>query len=170
MSYEGAYRAGTKVTERAFHDDLEARLRADPELGGRIERGARAALGFLDLRHDKVTLELKVEPRTPVTELRIPKYLGQPTQYAGSDGVRVSLLAVLDMSRKTGPIGTPENYIWHLQPQLHGLTNPEAPSFVTALVINGSLPTPSSWSRRKVAIVGDEPNRNGSGEEPGETA
>jgi len=152
MSYEQAYRAGARVSERQFHNDLEARLLADPELGGRVERGTRAALGFLDLRHDRVTAELKVELRTAVTEERSPKYLGQPTQYAAADGARLSLLVVLDMSCKTSPIGTPENYIWDLQPRLHGLTNPEAPSLTTVVVVNGGLPTPSTWSRRKIEI------------------
>ncbi len=152
MSYEQAYRSGAQVSERQFHDDLEARLLADPELGGRVERGTRAALVFLDLRHDRVTAELKVEPRTAVTEERSPKYLGQPTQYATADGARLSLLVVLDMSRKTSPVGTPENYIWDLQPRLHGLTNPEAPSLTTVVVVNGGLPTPSTWSRKKIEI------------------
>jgi hypothetical protein len=39
-----------------------------------------------------------------------------------------------------------------LQPALHGLANPEAPSLVAAIVINGNSPVPSAWSRRKTAI------------------
>jgi len=164
MSYEAQYRAGTKVTERLFHDDLEARLRADPELGGRVERGTRAALGFLDLRHDGVTAELKVEPRTEVTQERAPKYLGQPTQYAASDGVRLSIVVVLDMSpKRTSPVGTPENYLWDLQPRLHGLTNSEAPSLTTVVVVNGALPPPSRWSRRKVLVVPGGPDDDRAG-------
>ena len=46
----------------------------------------------------------------------------------------------------------PENYMFTLQPALHGLTNPEAPSLVAVIVINGNSPVPSSWSRRKTAI------------------
>ena len=122
----------------------------DPELGGRVERGSPLALGFLDVRHDGITAELKVERKTPVTRESATKYIGQPTQYAGADGTRLSILCVLDMSQKAGPIGTLENYLWQLQPALHGLTNPEAPSIVTVLVINGGLPPPSSWSRRRI--------------------
>lgn len=123
----------------------------DPELGGRVERGSPLALGFLDVRHDGITAELKVERKTPVTRERATRYIGQPTQYAGADGARLSILCVLDMSPKASPIGTLENYLWPLQPALHGLTNPEAPSIVTVVVINGSLPPPSSWSRRRIS-------------------
>lgn len=150
MTWNEKYRKGANVRESKFHDDLHQTLMADPTLGGRVERGTPSALGFLDVRHDGVTAELKVERTVPVTAATAPKYIGQPTQYAAVDGVRVSILVILDMSPKILPIGTPENYLFMLQPQQHGLADPEAPSIVVTLVVNGSLPTPSSWSRRRV--------------------
>lgn len=157
MIFSPPYKRGKHVTERQFHDDVHQRLIQDPELGGRIERGRPLALGFLDVRHDGITAELKVERKTPVTRESATKYIGQPTQYAGADGSRLSILCVLDMSPKANPIGTLENYLWPLQPALHGLTNPEAPSIVTVLVINGSLPPPSSWSRRRIPTQPSDP-------------
>ncbi|HBL26960.1 MAG TPA: hypothetical protein DD490_09015 [Acidobacteria bacterium] len=148
MTWEKRYKRGKSVTEREFHDDLHARLLADPELGGRVERNEPLALGYLDIRHDAITAELKVERAMPVTEERAPKYMGQPTQYAAADGARLSILCILDMSPKDRPVGTPENYLWRIQPALHGLTNPEAPSLVTVVVVNGNLPVPSAWPRR----------------------
>lgn len=150
MTWEKRYRRGQRVTERQFHYDLYDRLRQDPDLDGRIERGSPLALGFLDVRHDGITAELKVERKAAVTKDTAPKYMGQPTQYAAADGARLSILCVLDMSPKTSPVGTAENYLWQVQPALHGLTNPEAPSLVTVLVVNGNLPPPSSWSRRRI--------------------
>lgn len=152
MTWEKRYRRGQRVSERSFHDDLYARLLQDPELCGRVERGTPSALGYLDVRHDGITAELKVERRTPVTEESVPKYMGQATQYAAADGARLSILCILDMSSKTSPVGTAENYLWQIEPALHGLTNPEAPSVVTAVVVNGNLPPPSSWSRRRIPI------------------
>jgi hypothetical protein len=151
MTWEKRYKKGARVLERDFHDELHVRLKADPELGGRVERGTASALGFLDVRHDGITVELKVERNTAVTQATAPKYIGQPTQYAAADGARLSILCVLDISPKESPVGTPENYIFQLQPALHGLTNPEAPSLVTVVIVNGNLPSPSSWSRRRVA-------------------
>jgi hypothetical protein len=152
MTWEKKYRRGTWVSERSFHDDLYARLMDDPELGGRLERGSPLALGYLDIRHDGITAELKVERTTPVTKESAPKYIGQPTQYAAADGARLSILAILDMSRKQLPIGTPENYVFPLDPKLHGLDYPQAPSTVMVLIVNGNLPTPSSWSRKKIPV------------------
>ncbi|SDS48247.1 hypothetical protein SAMN05216371_0014 [Streptomyces sp. TLI_053] len=152
MTWNKQYKRGTHVTERKFHDDLYAQLQAEPELGGRLERGTPLALGFLDVRHDGITAELKVERKTPVSQATAPKYMGQPTQYAAADGARLSILCILDMSKKSSPIGVPENYLFTLQPALHGLDNPEAPSLVAAIVVNGNLPTPSSWSRRRIAV------------------
>jgi hypothetical protein len=77
--------------------------------------------GYLDVRHDGITAELKVERKIPVTEETAPKYIGQPTQYAAADGARLSILTILDMSPKELPIGTPENYLFTLEPRLHGL-------------------------------------------------
>lgn len=149
MTWDKKYRRGTRVSERQFHDDLHARLLADPELGGRVERGSPAALGYLDVRHDGITAELKVERAVAVTPDSAPKYMGQATQYASADGTRLSILTILDMSPKQTTVGTPENYLFTLEPRLHGLDNPEAPSLVAVIVVNGNLPPPSSWSRRK---------------------
>lgn len=150
ITWDKKYKEGVSVTEKQFHDDLFSRLQQETELGGRLERGNSLALGFLDVRHDKITAELKVERRSPVTKERAPKYMGQPTQYASADGARISILCVLDLSKKRSPVGAPENYVFTLQPALHGLTNPEAPSLVAVIVINGNNPRPSSFSRRKV--------------------
>ena len=164
MTWERRYRRGQKVSERKFHDDLFERLRAEPELEGRVERGSPLALGFLDVRHDGITAELKVERKQPVTRENVTKYIGQPTQYAAADGARLSILCVLDMSPKEQPIATAENYLWQLQPEHHGLTNPEAPSLVTVIVVNANLPVPSSWSRRRIAVRnGDDPNEGSNG-------
>jgi hypothetical protein len=93
MTWDRKYRRGTQVTEREFHDDLYERLMADPELGGRLERATALGLGYLDVRHDGITAELKVERNTPVTEVSAPKYMGQPTQYAAA-GARLSVIVV----------------------------------------------------------------------------
>ena len=158
MTWDKQYRRGRRVTEREFHDDLHDELVADPDLGGRVERGRPLALGFLDTRHDGITAELKVERRTPVTRETAPRYMTQPTQYAAADGARLSILAILDMSKKELTVGAPENYLFTLEPRLHGLDGPDAPSLVAVLIINGNMPPPSSWSGRAPAeppVLGD---------------
>ena len=155
MTWNKKYRRGQYVRERQFHDDLHAALLADPTLEGRVERSTPLGHGFLDTRHDGITAELKVARDQPVTPESATKYIGQPTQYAAADGARLSILVVLDMSRKVLPIGTPENYLFVLGPKQHGMTDPHSPSVVVTLVINGNLPVPSSWSRRKTSTTGN---------------
>lgn len=62
------------------------------------------------------------------------------------------MLTIRDMSPKVLPVGTPESYLFTLEPRHHSLTNPEAPRLVVVLVINRKLPTPISWSRRKTLM------------------
>jgi hypothetical protein len=81
--------------------------------------------------------------------------MGQATQYASADGRHLSILAILDMSPKELTVGTPENYVFTLVPALHGLNSPEAPSLVAVVVVNGNMPVPSSWSRRKPKRMGE---------------
>ncbi|WP_435803734.1 transposase [Streptomyces mirabilis] len=83
-----------------------------------------------------------------------------------ADGARLSILCILDMSRKTSPIDVSENHLFTLQPALRGLTNPQAPSLVAAIIGNGNLPISSSWSRRRSPALPGRP-RSGPAWHPG---
>jgi hypothetical protein len=150
IQFDCGYKRGSRVRERGFHDDLERRLLGDPALGGRLTRGDRAALGFLDLRHDGITAELKVERRRAVTVQTSHRYLGQPTQYATGVSKRLSILVVLDMAIPEAPAGVISNYLGIMVPALHGLTDPAYPSRVGVVILKGNNPVPSAWSRRKI--------------------
>lgn len=157
IMFDGAFRSGRRVTEQQFHDDLERRLRLDPELGGRLTRRDPIAGGFADLLHDDVVAELKVEKRTPRTVEECVRYLGQPTHYGVGRGSRLSILVVLDHTRKTAPPAVLENYIDWLHPAHHGRDDPRYPSRVGVLIINTNWPPPSAWSRRRIATRVDSP-------------
>jgi hypothetical protein len=60
---------------------------------------------------------------------------------------------ILDHARKASPPGVVENYIGWLRPKLHGLDDPNYPSLVGVLIVNGNLPVPSTWSRRPIEVV-----------------
>ncbi|PBC92959.1 hypothetical protein BX281_0704 [Streptomyces sp. Ag82_O1-15] len=83
-----------------------------------------------------------------------------------ADGARLSILCILDMSRKTSPIDVSENHLFTLQPALRGLTNPQALLLVAAIVVNGNLPISSSWSRRRSPALHGRP-RSGPAWHPG---
>ncbi len=147
LQFERAYRKGAKVTERAFHNDLFDRLVADPALEGRVQRGTRAAGGFLDIIHDRINAELKVARQTAVTVETSHKYLGQPADYAADTGAQLSILVVLDMTGKEAPPGVLENYLGWMRPALIGRDDPRYPSLVGVIIINGNLTVPSGYSR-----------------------
>jgi hypothetical protein len=148
IQYERSYmrKHGGGVTERSFHDDLFGRLLADPVLEGRVQRGTRAAAGFLDIAHDRINAELKVSKKTPVTIETSHKYLGQAADYAADIGSQLSILVVLDMSLTKNPPGVLENYLGFMEPELAGLRDPRFPSLVGVTVIKGSLLIPSGYS------------------------
>jgi hypothetical protein len=163
IMFHKTFRLGTRVTEAQFHDELERRLRDDETLGGRLTRRDAVAGGFDDLLHDTIIAELKVERRKAVSVADCAKYLGQPVQYGVGCGSQLSILVVLDHSRKHAPPGVIENYVGWLQPALHGMDDPRYPSMVGVLIIN-SNPVPSWWSRSgnavsTVPIAEPEPQR-----------
>ena len=147
IMFEKTFQKGTRVTEAQFHDELEKRLRTNPELCGRLTRRDAVAGGFDDLLHDDVIAELKVERNKPVTIENSVRYIGQSTQYGVGRGSQLSVLIVLDHSPKEVPPGVLENYIGWIQPRLHGLDDAAYPSRVGVLIINTNLPVPSAWSR-----------------------
>ncbi len=152
IMFDKPFMHGSRLTEAQFHDELERRLRADPELGGRLTRRDPVAGGFDDLLHDDIIAELKVSRGAPVTLEHCARYIGQPAQYGTGRGSQLSVLVVYDHGRKQAPIGVIENYIGWLQPQLHGLDDPRYPSLVGVLIINTNLPVPSALSRRRVQV------------------
>lgn len=153
IMFDGAFRSGRKVSEQEFHDKLEARLLEDPILEGRLSRRDKVAGGFDDLLHDDVIAELKVEKTTPRRVEDCARYIGQPTQYGVGRGSRLSILVVLDQTRKAAPPAVLENHIGWLLPAHHGLDDPRYPSRVGVLVINTNWPVPSAWSRRRTALA-----------------
>jgi hypothetical protein len=159
IMFTRTFMRGTYVSEGKFHDELERLLRDDRELDGRLTRRDAVAGGFDDLLHDDVIAELKVERGSPAAVERSAKYLGQPAQYGVGRGSQLSVLVVLDHSRKTSPPGVIENYIGWLRPKLHGLDNPEYPSLVGVLIVNTNLPVPSAWSRRHIDVDPDTRSR-----------
>jgi hypothetical protein len=150
IMFQKTFMQGSRPSEAQFHDELERRLRSDPELEGRLTRRDAVAGGFDDLLHDDVIAELKVSHGTPVTVDGCTRYLGQPTQYGVGRGSQLSVLVIFDHGRKQAPPGVIDNYIDWLRPRLHGLDNPRYPSLVGVLIVNTNLPIPSAWSRRRI--------------------
>ncbi|MFJ2568461.1 hypothetical protein ACIO02_37050 [Streptomyces sp. NPDC087568] len=150
LTYDQLFRRGRNVSEARFHDEVDRRLKQDPLLGGRVSRATRQGLGITDVVHDNVTCELKVERHKPFDVDRSRRYLGQPTQYAAAVQRQLSILLVLDLTKKQQPVGVQENYLWLMRPELHAAEDAPAPALVAVVVVNAGLIVPSSWSRRTI--------------------
>ena len=94
-----------------------------------MQRGTRAAGGFLDIIHDRINAELKVAKQTAVTVETSHKYLGQPADYAADTGSQLSILVVLDMTQNETPPGVLENYLGLMKPT-GGLDDPSSPQTI----------------------------------------
>ncbi|WP_416972259.1 hypothetical protein [Streptomyces sp. 4F14] len=150
LTYDQLFRRGQYVSEARFHDEVDRRLKQDPLLGGRVARATRQGLGITNVVHHGVTCELKVERHKAFDVDRSRRYLGQPTQYAAAVQQQLSILLVLDSTKKRQPVGMRENYRWLMRPELHASANPPAPALVAVVVVNSWLPVPSNWSRRTI--------------------
>lgn len=152
LTYDQSFRRGRPVSERKFHDEVDARLKQDPLLEGRVQRATREGLGITDVVHDGVTCELKVERTSAFDKPRARHYLGQPTQYASAVHKQLSILLVLDTTTKNQPVGVQANYLWLAKPELHGTAGDAShPALVAVVVANSNLNVPSNWSRRTIA-------------------
>ncbi|MFJ7146687.1 hypothetical protein ACIQVT_00415 [Streptomyces sp. NPDC100445] len=150
LTYDQLFRRGRNVSEARFHDEVDRRLKQDPLLGGRVSRATRQGLGITDVVHDNVTCELKVERHKAFDVDRSRRYLGQPTQYAAAVQRQLSILLVLDVTKKQQPVGVQENYLWLMRPDLHATEDAPAPALVAVVMVNAGLIVPSSWSRRTI--------------------
>lgn len=149
LTDDTAASAPEPMDEKAFQRRLKEFLRADPNIGARLQEAPRAAGGITDLVLGETVLELKVEQVEPVTLQGVDRYLGQPTIYASSRDRVVSLLAVLDDSpkntdRSAAPIG---DQLGWFEPPLHGQTATTEPTSVIAVVLSRRFPRPSDLSR-----------------------
>lgn len=130
------------LSEAEFQDRLAEHLRRHPEIGVELEVQAEAGSGRTDLSFRQLRLELKVKNDTPVGEQDLQKYAIQSAAYAVSSDKTISILCVLDGSKKSGP-PIPMAEAVQIIPVQPG----DRPIYVIAFLIQGNLAKPSSLSR-----------------------
>ncbi|MDE0268387.1 MAG: hypothetical protein OXI96_05035 [Acidimicrobiaceae bacterium] len=140
--------ADVDVNEAWFQKELSFFLQADPNIGARLDKQASRAGGVTDLLLDRIVLELKVE-KTRVISMQEARqrFVGQPTQYAAANDSQVSLVAVLDASKKPAPAGVMGNEIEWVYPEVVSGENPRFPAMVGIIIIRAGFPRPSDYSR-----------------------
>jgi hypothetical protein len=141
------YRTGQKIDEGNFQRDLLVHM--SRELGADVMEAPKQGGGITDIRYRSVIVELKVEDKVADRDEMLRGYESQPTQYSSAVGSQLGILCVLDLSEKINPPAPPQNSIRLLAPKLHGFEpgNAPFPARIAALVIDGNLRQPSSYSR-----------------------
>lgn len=144
---QALYRTGKKITESEFQQNLLVHLRS--QLGEDVQEAPKQGGGITDIRYRSVTIELKVETAISDRSKLLDAYKNQPTQYSSATGAQLGILCVLDMTKKTRPPAPPQNNVHLITPTLHGFEEgePPFPVRIAAIVIDGNIETPSSYSR-----------------------
>jgi hypothetical protein len=143
--------------ERAFQDWVRSFLSGRPEIGSKLEEHPRAAGGATDLSFERIRLELKSENDRPLRLNDCQQFVGQTSSYAAGSDKRVSVLCVLDGSRKVEQPFPADDGIGILK------TGDDAIAVVTVLV-QGNLARPSDLSHR--TQLSGHRRRNKLGKEP----
>ncbi len=144
---QALYKQGTDVSERDFQKSLLYHLRM--RLGEDVQEAPRQAGGPTDIKYRSVTIELKVEDKISDRQKMIDKYCPQLVQYSSGSGAQLGILCILDQTEKHNPPANPQNQILLMTPSVHGFPEAEVPypTKIAAVVIDGKLRLPSSYSR-----------------------
>ena len=136
----------SSVGEKEFQKELKEALVMYPRIGRRIQEGSELGGGETDLVLERIVNELKISS-SHVDFSGAERFVGQPTHYASAGDCPVSVLTILDQSKKTEPPGVASNYMTWVYPQTHQTGASHTPSMVAMIIIPVGFPVPSHWSR-----------------------
>lgn len=140
--------SGVNVNEAWFQRELSSFLQADPNIGARLDEQASRAGGATDLLLGRIVLELKIEKTRALSiQEASQRFVRQPVQYAAANDSQISLVAVLDASKKLAPAGVIGNEIEWAYPEVVSGANPYFPAMVGIIIVRAGFPRPSDFSR-----------------------
>lgn len=144
---QALYRTGEHIDESTFQKNVLLHMRQ--QLGEEVLEAPKQAAGITDVQFRSVTIELKVENKIADRKKMLAAYESQPVQYTSGVGAQLGILCVLDLTEKEAPPAPTQNNLIVLKPKLHGFIDDTAPAPVriVAVVIDGNLRSPSSYSR-----------------------
>jgi hypothetical protein len=144
---QAVYKEGQEISEAQFQSDLLDHLRS--LLGSEVQEAPKQGGGPTDVQYRSVTAELKVERDVSDRAKMVDRFLNQPTQYSSANGAQLGVLCILDLTPKERPPANPRNNILLKTPSVHGFPegSPPYPTKIAAVIIDGNLRLPSSYSR-----------------------
>ena len=130
-------------SEKEFQSEAVRMLRMRHDIGGDLHGHPEAAGGITDLTFHDVPIELKVESTKVLYPKDFARYFDQTAAYAVALGKKIALLAVLESSSKSAPVGNVDDDIDVIPHQIGNSL-----LAIIVIVIRGGFPKPSSYSKR----------------------
>jgi hypothetical protein len=137
---QGLFEAGT--SERQFQNKAIEMLQNRSDIGEHLQSHLEAAGGITDLTFRDIPIELKVENSKALFPKDFSKFFNQTAAYAIGLEKRIGVLAVLEASSKSAPIGIVEDDI-----EVFGHQTGQSSIVIVVVVVRGGFPNPSSYSR-----------------------
>ena len=146
---QGRFKNINSLSESQFRDELIRHLIGLPSLGENIIKEGELSGGRVEILYKGIVAELKVEKKVSNREKMIEKYIKQPVAYSSGNIKRLSILCILDLTKKINPPASPINNIKFVSPKLHGFENEhiEFESRVAVIIIDGNTKKPSDYSK-----------------------
>ncbi|HEY4064155.1 MAG TPA: hypothetical protein VGM30_19750 [Puia sp.] len=144
---QGTYKGVEEVSEAEFKEQLLTFLIAGMRLPKLVRKEEEVAGGRVEINYNGVILELKVERDVSDRKRVMDKYKGQAASYATGKGKRLSILCILDLTKKVLPPAPTENNVFLIEPDFHGFTEmrPDAASRLAIVFIDGNTLKPSDY-------------------------
>ena len=145
----GVYKEQEQVSEDYFRDQLIQHLVRMPYVGEHVIKERHLAGGRVEISFHGVVAELKVEKSISNRTKLLTKYGKQAAAYAAANTRQLSIVCVLDLTRKTAPPAPPQNSVLLYTPILHGFEQdtPAHDARQVLVVIEGNTRKPSAYSR-----------------------
>jgi len=146
---QGIFSGVDNLSEHEFRDQLIQHLIAQPHIGEKIVKESHIGGGRVEISFNGIIAELKVERKISDREKLYEKYSKQPVAYASANSKQLSILCILDLTKKSRPIGIARNNITLRSLNIHGFetNNEQYPSQVAVVIIDGNSPKPSTYSQ-----------------------
>lgn len=146
---QGVYKNIDNISEDVFRDNMIQHLISMYYIGENINKEAHLSGGRVEIGYKGIIAELKVEKIISARDKIIAKYSKQPVAYASGNAKQLSILCVLDLTKKILPPAAPQNNVLLVTPQVHGFQQGTAsyPPKQVVVIFDGNTIKPSDYSK-----------------------
>jgi hypothetical protein len=146
---QGIYKNIDNILEDTFRDNMIQHLIGTPYIGEDLNKEAHLSGGRVEIGYKGLIAELKVEKLISDRDKMISKYEKQPVAYASGNAKQLSILCILDLTKKVLPPAAPQNNVFLNSPAVHGFEKETAryPAKQVVVIFDGNTIKPSAYSK-----------------------